>query len=207
MEGTCASFSKGWKARGDCSRGFCVVHANNFSHSRRDPATTAPSDPVAVEPDPAIPEGDEGNDPAADKSAQRKVRIAVETAHAFGSPESNDRIGFETSLYQGKWFMPAKEGIRKCLSKLESHHHYKAGAGGYYKGAYQFSKPLAQGVTWTMQREVKKEMGSAAVDLVQKLRKTPMNQWNRYWQDRAFWTVWRKGNGKHHWNAGRGRCF
>ena len=58
-----------------------------------------------------------------------------------------------------------------------------------------------------MQREVKKEMGSAAVDLVQKLRKTPMNQWNRYWQDRAFWTVWRNGNGKHHWNAGRGRCF
>jgi len=164
-------------------------------------------DPVAVEPDPAIPAGDEGNDPAADKSAQRKVRIAVETAHAFGTPESKDRFGFETSLYQGKWFMPAKEGIRKCLSKLESHHNYKAGAGRYYKGAYQFSKPLAQGVTWTMQREVKKEMGSAAVDLVQKLRKTPMNQWNRYWQDRAFWTVWRNGNGKHHWNAGRGRCF
>ncbi|MGB4689274.1 MAG: hypothetical protein WBH16_03590, partial [Candidatus Nanopelagicales bacterium] len=65
----------------------------------------APSDPVVVEPDPALPECDEGNDPAADKSAQRKVRIAVETAHAFGSPKSNDRIGFETSLYQGKWFM------------------------------------------------------------------------------------------------------
>ena len=23
--------------------------------------------------------------------------------------------------------------------------------------------------------------------------------WNRYWQDRAFWTIWRKGKGSFHW--------
>ncbi len=165
----------------------------------------APGQPVAVESDPAIPVGDEGNDPSAGETVSRQVRIAVETAHAFGSPESRDLIGYEVSLYQGKWYMPNREKMRKCLSKIESHHHYKAG--GYYQGAYQFSRSLAQGVTWMMQPEVKKEMGDAGVDLIQELRKMPMNKWNRYWQDRAFWTIWNEGKGKNHWGAGRGRCF
>ena len=165
----------------------------------------APAQPVVVEVDPTIPVGDEGNDPSAGETVSRQVRIAVETAHAFGSPESRDLIGYEVSLYQGKWYMPNREKMRKCLSKIESHHHYKAG--GYYQGAYQFSRSLAQGVTWMMQPEVKKEMGDAGVDLVQELRKTPMNKWNRYWQDRAFWTIWNEGKGKNHWGAGKGRCF
>ncbi len=170
-----------------------------------DPTPVAPAQPAVVEEDPAIPVGDEGNDPTAGEAVSRQVRIAVETAHAFGSPESRDLIGYEVSLYQGKWYMPNREKLRKCISKIESHHHYKAG--GYYRGAYQFSKALAQGVTWMMQPEVKKEMGDAGVDLVQDLRKTPMNKWNRYWQDRAFWTIWNEGKGKNHWRAGKGRCF
>ena len=167
----------------------------------------SPEQPVVVEVDPKIPVGDEGNDPSAGESASRQVRIAVETAHAFGSPESRDLIGFRESLYQGRWYMPKREELRKCLSKIESHHHYKAGEGGYYRGAYQFSKPLARGVTWMMHPEVKKEMGDAGLDLIQELRKTPMNKWNRYWQDRAFWTIWNEGKGKSHWRAGKGRCF
>lgn len=170
-----------------------------------DSAPDSPERPAAVESDPAIPVGDEGNDPSAGEKVSRQVRIAVETAHAFGSPESRDLIGYEVSLYQGKWYMPKREKMRKCLSKIESHHHYKAG--GYYRGAYQFSKALARGVTWMMQPEVKKEMGDAGVDLIQKLRKTSMNKWNRYWQDRAFWTIWNEGKGKNHWRAGKGRCF
>ena len=167
----------------------------------------APTEPVVVEVDPAIPVGDEGNDPSAGESASRQVRIAAETAHAFGSPESRDLVGYEVSLYQGKWYMPNREKLRKCISKIESHHHYKAGSGGYYRGAYQFSKSLTRGVTWMMQPEVKNEMGDSGVDLVKKLRKIPMNKWNRYWQDRAFWTIWNEGKGKNHWGAGRGRCF
>jgi hypothetical protein len=100
--------------------------------------------------------------------------------------------------------MPKREKLRKCISKSESHHHYKAGRGGYYRGAYQFSTSLARGVTWMMQSEVKKEMGEAGVSLVKKLRKKPMNKWNRYWQDRAFWTIWAKGKGKHHWPTRKG---
>ena len=42
-------------------------------------------------------------------------------------------------------------------------------------------------------------MGKDGVRLIKKLRKKPMNKWNRYWQDRAFWTIWAKGTGKKHW--------
>jgi hypothetical protein len=177
------------------------------------PATSAVAEdavPVAPGPiagDPAIPVGDEGNDPSAGETANRQNRIEIETTHAFGSEKSRDLIGYEASLYQGKWYMPKREKLRKCISKIESHHHYKAGRGDYYRGAYQFSKPLTRGVTWMMQPEVRKEMGAAGVDLLQDLRKKPMNQWNRYWQDRAFWTIWNEGKGKNHWGAGRGRCF
>jgi len=172
-----------------------------------DPVNPVPNTPnqTVVEGESAVPVGDEGNDPGAGKTANRQVRIEIETAHAFGSKQSRDLIGYEKSLYQGKWYMPKREKLRKCISKIESHHHYKAS--GYYRGAYQFSPALARGVTWMMQPEVRKEMGDAGLDLIQKLRKTPMNKWNRYWQDRAFWTVWKKGDGRSHWRAGKGRCF
>ena len=168
------------------------------------PAAEPTAEPTVADGDAAIPAGDEGNNPAADSAVSRQVRIAAETAHAFGSPKSNDRIGYEPSLYQGKWHMPKREKLRKCISKAESRHNYRAGRGGFYRGAYQFSKSLARGVTWMMQSEVKKEMGKAGVSLVKKLRKKPMNKWNRYWQDRAFWTIWAKGKGKHHWPTRKG---
>ncbi len=172
-----------------------------------DGVPVVPVEPAVVEGDPAIPSGDAGNDPSANTQASRQVRIVVETAYAFGSPKSNDRIGYERSLYQGKWYMPNREDLRKCISKVESRHRYKAGSGGYYRGAYQFSKPLARGVTWMMQPEVKKEMDDAGVNLIKQLRKTPMNNWNRYWQDRAFWTIWANGQGKSHWRGVSSRCF
>lgn len=155
-----------------------------------------------------IPEGDNGNaDLVTESDSARELRIATETAHAFGSELSNDRKGFRPSLYQGKWYMPAREDRRQCISKREAHHNYGAvSSGGLYRGAYQFSAALARGATWMMQPEVRKEMGEAGVDLVQELRKTPMNQWNRYWQDRAFWTIWAKGRGANHWHGGSRSC-
>lgn len=166
--------------------------------------TEVPADDIPVN-DSEIPVGDEGNNP--EDAGSKQLRIATETFHAFGSPQSNDLKGFMPSLYQGKWFMPNKEERRQCIAKREGHHNYKTvSAGGLYRGTYQFSKALARGATWMMQKEVKKEMGQAGVDLVQELRKTPMNQWNRYWQDRAFWTIWRKGAGSSHWSGGHRSC-
>jgi len=172
----------------------------------------------ANEPDPSsdwadvVPEGDSGNaglpDAIIDEpDNKRQLRIAIEMAHAFGSDDSNRLKGYAQSLYQGKWYMPNREDRRKCISKREAHHNYTAvSAGGVYRGAYQFSAALARGASWMMQAEVKKEMGEAGVDLVQQLRKTPMNQWNRYWQDRAFWTIWAKGRGSSHWHGGSRSC-
>ncbi len=168
-----------------------------------------PSSEIAE--DEVIPEGDAGNEGigeiGGDGDNERQLRIAIETAHAFGSEDSRDLKGFKPSLYRGKWFMPAKEERRRCIAKREAHHNYRAvSAGGLYRGTYQFSNALARGASWMMQAEVKKEMGDAGVDLVQELRTKPMNQWNRYWQDRAFWTIWANGRGSHHWRGGSRSC-
>lgn len=168
-----------------------------------------PSSDIAV--DEVIPEGDAGNEGigeiGGDGDNDRQLRIAIETGHAFGSEDSRDLKGFKPSLYRGKWYMPDKEERRRCIAKREAHHNYQAvSAGGLYRGAYQFSNALARGASWMMQAEVKKEMGDAGVDLVQELRTKPMNQWNRYWQDRAFWTIWANGRGSHHWHGGGRSC-
>jgi hypothetical protein len=57
-----------------------------------------------------------------------------------------------------------------------------------------------------MQAEVRREFGDSAADVVKSLRERPMQQWNRYWQDRAFWTIWRDGRGKYHWVNGVRKC-
>ena len=151
-----------------------------------------------------VPSGDAGNAAFVEDPAER---IARELAHAMGSEDSLDLRGLMPSLYRGKWFKPGKDDVRRCIVDRESNGNYKAvSSGGIYRGAYQFSKRLAIGATWMMQSEVRKEFGDAAVDIVKSLRERPMQQWNRYWQDRAFWTIWRDGRGKHHWRGGAWLC-
>lgn len=124
-----------------------------------------------------------------------------EAAHARGSRMAVDLMGFMPSLYQGKWFMPGKEDVRRCILDRESNFNYRA-TSGVYHGAYQMSAALARGATWMMQPEVRREMGEEGVAIVEALRKTTPNRWNRYWQDRAFWTIWRNGDGASHWHGG-----
>jgi hypothetical protein len=50
-------------------------------------------------------------------------------------------------------------------------------------------------------------MGQRGLDKIAELMNTPINHWNRYWQDRAFWTIWHKGSGKSHWRGGSVKCF
>ena len=150
-------------------------------------------------------EGPAGADQVAPAPPERKQ---VEFALAQGEFKSGDRRGVLVSLYQGKWFMPRREKVRKCIAKRESGANYRAvSAGGRYRGAYQMSRRLAVGASWMMQREVRKEFGSEGVKLVSALRKKPTQQWNRYWQDRAFWTIWRHGEGKSHWRGGGKNCM
>ncbi|MFM8515822.1 MAG: hypothetical protein ACKOBJ_06140 [Actinomycetota bacterium] len=151
-----------------------------------------------------IPAGDAGNAAFVEDPAER---IARELAHALGSAQSLDLLGLMPSLYRGKWFKPGRDDVRKCLVDFETNGNYKAvSSGGIYRGAYQFSRRLAIGATWMMQAEVRKEFGDSAVEIVKSLRDRPMQQWNRYWQDRAFWTIWRDGRGKYHWANGVRKC-
>ena len=143
-----------------------------------------------------------------DSKATRQERIALELTFARGEAKAKDLHGFMKSLYQGKWYMPNKEAVRKCIIDRESNFHYKAvSRGGIYRGAYQMNRALAVGVSWMMQREVRKEMGADGLKLVRALRSTKTHLWNRYWQDRAFWTVWRKGKGSRHWGVGATMCI
>jgi len=126
---------------------------------------------------------------------------------ARGMGAAADRSGFATSLYQGAWFMPSVEPIRKCIMDRESNFSYTAVGAGTYFGAYQMNRNLAIGATHAMEAEVRKEMGAEGVRILRSLRQTTPNHWNRYWQDRAFYTIWHKGAGKGNWRGGGLRCF
>ncbi len=166
--------------------------------------------PIPVTEDPGFPEGDSRNavDAQAPAGGVEGGAIGVSVlSHALGSKESQDMKGYEPSLYQGKWFMPNKEERRRCIMDRESNNSYRAvSAGGVYRGAYQMNRGLAIGATHMMMKEVRKEMGKPGVQALKRLREIPTQQWNRYWQDRAFWTIWRKGKGAFHWRGGAYGC-
>ena len=156
----------------------------------------------------------EGQEPASDSAAPGADPTPAtssgddrEAALARGSRQAADLLGYLPSLYQGKWYMPSKEDVRRCIQDRESNFSYRAVGAGTYFGAYQMNAGLARGATYVMEKEVAKEMGDEGVALVRALRKTTPNNWNRYWQDRAFWTIWRNGEGAGHWRGGGLNCF
>jgi len=136
-------------------------------------------------------------------SATSQVTAAErERNYARGLGLASDRYGIRPSLYRGSLFSPLAEKHRICIAKRESHGNYKARSSqGIYQGAYQMNRGLARGATWMMQPSVMALMGSEGVKILEKLRKTPVAQWNRYWQDRAFFTIWRGGKGRSHWGG------
>jgi hypothetical protein len=151
-----------------------------------------------------VPVGD-GEQAPAETGPTAQETADREAALARGSRQAADLRGFMPSLYQGKWFKPGKEDVRRCIVLRESHANYRA-TNGTYHGAYQMSAALARGATWMMQKEVRREMGAEGVAILKALRKITPNKWNRYWQDRAFWTIWRDGAGARHWRGGAHSC-
>ena len=170
------------------------------------------SAPAAIADEPATAPGVTAEAPSAVEAeiATATAKLGTrsnEVLFAHGKSTARDMRGIMKSLYRGKWFMPKKEKKRRCIVKRESHGNYRAvSAKGLYRGAYQMNRRLAVGATYQMQREVAKEMGPRAAAEVAKLRKIPTQKWNRYWQDRAFWTIWKKGKGASHWRGGARRC-
>jgi hypothetical protein len=168
------------------------------------PEDDRPAD-KAVQP----PVGDAGNADRAENAATVTSTSARDREAALmrGSRQAADTAGWMPSLYQGKWYMPAKEDIRRCIMDRESNFNYRVVGAGLYFGAYQMNRGLAVGATHMMEKEVAKEFGEEGVAILRALRKTPPHTWNRYWQDRAFWTIWRNGEGAGHWRGGSHSCF
>ena len=108
-----------------------------------------------------------------------------------------------SSLHRGVLYHPRHESIRRCIRDRESSNEYRAvSRTGKYRGAYQFSPALKRGAGWMIQKQLRKtHPRKEAIRIGRELRSTPMNQWHIYWQDRAFWTIWDKGKGRHHWAA------
>lgn len=114
---------------------------------------------------------------------------------ALGEPVRSRNLAVTTSLrgvypsaYVGRYYLSRYETKRKCIVKRESHGYYTVG--GSYLGAYQFGPVWRNGLVSMMSGELKKEVGSTlAASIGAKLKAKPINKWSRYWQDRAFWTV------------------
>jgi len=161
------------------------------------PAATAADAAADAPADPAADATGTAEDPDEFSGLSDRER---EAAHARGSRAANDLMGWRPSLYRGKWYLPGREDKRRCILDRESNFNYRAN-GRDYHGAYQMSADLGRGATWMMLPEVRREMGEEGVAIVEALRKITPNRWNRYWQDRAFWTIWRHGEGARHWRG------
>lgn len=167
------------------------------------PASAAPAKPTPAASTPPTTTTATTSEPQQSVSApQLTNRLGVEATYALGQGKASDKHGVAQSLYTGKWFKAKFERKRRCIVRKETGGNYNSvSSNGQYRGAYQMSRSLAVGAAWMMEPEVKKELGAAAAATVAKLRKVPIQQWNRYWQDRAFWTIWRHGKGKSHWRV------
>ena len=122
--------------------------------------------------------------------------------------EADNTEGWQASEYTGKWYAQKWAPIRKCISQRESNHNYRArNPQSSAQGAYQFlDSQWRVSLTHMMMREAKTMSERQAIKA---LRQSPIAKWSRYWQDRAFYTAWRHGEGRQHWatTAGGPECI
>jgi len=135
--------------------------------------------------------------------------VYVSAEHrAAESPVALDLMGYKPSLYRGQWYSARWEQTRKCIMHRESRHNYRAAnKSSSARGAYQFlDSQWRDGLVWMMLEESKIRK-DGLVNSIKNLRVKPIHRWSRYFQDRAFFTAWRNGNGKNHWALQGSRCF
>jgi len=128
---------------------------------------------------------------------------AVHTEYrAAVSTQAKDMMGWEPSLYRGKWWDAKWYDIRRCIMDRESNFNYRAAnRTSSAKGAYQFlDNNWRRGLVYMMVKE-SKETGDGLETQAERLFTIPISKWNRYWQDRAFYTALQGGKGLKHWNA------
>lgn len=130
------------------------------------------------------------------------LTLATVIAVAPMSTETS-MVGYSQSSYQGKWYHPKWEDERKCIMQRESRFNYRAAnSTSSARGAYQFlDSQWRDGLVWMMLDE------GGNVKEIKSLRDKPIHKWSRYYQDRAFFTAWRHGDGKHHWYYPGHNCY
>lgn len=136
------------------------------------------------------------------------VNIATEFRIAH-STAAQDWNGFEPSLYTGEWYDSDDEHIRECISYRESRHNYRGdNNSSSAQGAYQFLDNNWRDSLTYMMIEESRDNNDGLIFTIRALRNEPIKKWNRYFQDRAFWTAWRFGAGAKHWTETipNGRC-
>lgn len=111
----------------------------------------------------------------------------------------DDERGVEPSAYRGRWFVKRHEGIRKCILRRESGGAYMMRDGGGYQ--FMSYSRWPRSLSFMLKPETRAVFGRSEANRMQRvLRSHEVNEWSRYWQDAAFWVVWRKGAGAKHWN-------
>ena len=139
-----------------------------------------------------------------DKRIARSNRVHPEFQAAV-TKQAEDLKGYEKSLYRGKYYYKGQESWRKCVMKRESNYRYKAkNRSSSASGAYQFlDNSWRDGLVWMMIKESKKT-DDGLDPYLRDLFDVHITKWNRYFQDRAFFTALNfegKWAGKKHWNA------
>ena len=123
------------------------------------------------------------------------------------SKDAEDWKGHETSLYTGQHYHSKWAAVRQCIMHRESRYNYRARSTvSTASGAYQFlDSQWRVSLTYMMIRE-SRSTADGLISEIKALRNKPIQEWNRYWQDRAFYTAWNNGRGADHWNLTRHGC-
>jgi hypothetical protein len=122
------------------------------------------------------------------------------------STAAQDWKGYEPSLYTGEHYDTKWAQVRKCIMHRESRSNYRARSSiSTASGAYQFLESWHISLTYMMIKE-SRSTKDGLIDDIKALRSKPIEKWNRYYQDRAFYTAWDNGRGADHWSQTRHGC-
>lgn len=115
---------------------------------------------------------------------------------------ANDMRGYRASTYSGKYYDKRFEQYRLCVVQREGGGSYTTVYRGF-QGAYQFGTAYnsPSRVAARLRAELVGSYGQAAERELNKLASTPLYQWNRFWQDAAFWTTFNRGAGWRQWSS------
>lgn len=136
------------------------------------------------------------------------IVLAATLTFTPATDQSNTQ-GWQASAYTGKWYAQKWAETRKCIMDRESNFNYRAkNPNSSASGAYQFLDSQWRDSLVYMMLEEAESMSERRA--IKELRKNPIWKWSRYYQDRAFYTAWRHGKGKHHWaptEEGTAKCI